>query len=1262
MTSREEAFVAMQQRVAERLEELSRQIDSLTTHMATLETDVRALRELLADTSAKLAANERSLSELSEQIDAIHQSRSWHLSTIRSVAHQLLQTRIYFGYRIQADPLAGLTIITSHDRFTEWMMNDDDPQFSLNWSKRHPLPPGHYRLSLEMSPSEGRLVHPTLYVDSGEGFHEGQHITLQLQVAGKAKSITRIGLPHGALRLRLDPSVKPGRLSLGRIRIRRIGRLERWSWLVAGLFRQYIKKMILRVSLLSGSSEGVTTARHVQKQASLERPRPTIEPPGIDPGSEHAAMLQVKDVHVAQAWIAVEGVNVGRFSIVMPTWNRRQNIGKAIESVLVQSYENWELIICDDGSTDGTEEYIRERFNPYLRSGQIRILSLSHGGVSAARNAGLRAARGSWIAYLDSDNTWHAHYLLLTAASYATSQHSRTAYSCVHVHDEAHQREFIRCQPFDWHRLLSRNFIDLNVFSHHQSLLDQLGGFDETLTRLVDWDLILRYTQIYEPQYNPFVLCDYYVSHQLNNITLRESLEQNEATVRRKFAVMHARHGPASLRLAYVLWDWPALSQTFVLEELRELRRRNIDVRVYYAVRPDRAAQNLPDVIAQRVTDSEELARFLVEDNRNWIHSHFAYPAVTELVWPAAEKAGVAFSFMPHAVDIFHKANRQRNRIGEIAKSPLCARVMVYGDHHRRFLVEHGVPAEKIIMTPQAIDTEPIRNEWVKTRTRRNGESLRVLTIGRFIEKKGIEHMIEAAMLLDRGSVEMDIYGYGPLEGLYRETIERHGLHATVRLRGVFEGADALRDVMTWADVFCLPCIEAEDGDLDGMPTVLFEAMASGVPCIAGAISAIPDFITDGITGFLVPPGDTQALAAALRRVADLPADVLSAIAQAAWDWTADHLGTPHTIDTLLDTCANPPLDIFMVTYHREGRGDWSATERAIRSVIERTTTPFVLTIVDNGSEEGFLDRLRTLARGDHRIRLLELGENLKCGPASNVALSLARSEFVFYVCSNEGYVARPGWERPCLRYMRNRPHLALGGHLVFSPSWPDGRGYTCQDWFADFRNPEFARQYPDREFFHVQGGLWVLRREVFEKEGGFSEQCPQAQTDVEYSYFLESRGYSLGDIPGLMVVSNKTRPGLGAFLDETVLAAHPAFEDITGHIDIHADRDLSRCNICDWSGRTHRTTDGVSFDCPSCGSTPRDRAAFRWLAASNLHHRGLSLDARDLGQAACAELQTMFRLVRNSAQVKLPNRIPGTPSRMLGLPPQSLTSTGTIG
>jgi len=1011
--------------------------------------------------------------------------------------------------------------------------------------------------------------------------------------------------------------------------------------------------------LMFGRHEGrdpIPTDTPAQSENLLEKSIPGDQPVSVSPA---VRALQVTSDHINVAHQLIAEGDAGSFSIILPTWNRAATIARSIDSVLAQSYENWELLICDDGSKDDTETLISTQYASQLRSGKIRYLKLEHRGVSSARNAGLRVARGDWVAYLDSDNSWNPHYLLITAASYVRNRHCRTAYAGIHVRDEAAQREFIRAQEFNWGRVLKQNFIDLNIFSHHRGVYDQLGGFDESLTRLVDWDLIVRYTRLYEPAFNKLILANYYVAHALNNITLTQPLKKNEAAVRRKYAADVARFGATPLRLAYVLWDWPALSQTFVLEEIRELLSRGVDVRVYYKVSPDRAAELVPDVVALQVSDADQLAEALEKDERNWIHSHFAYPAVTQLAWPAAEKSGIAFSFMPHAVDIFHHANRERNRIAEVTQSNYCERVMVHGEFHRSFLVEQGVPAGKIIMTPQAVVTDSIRAEVVQIRARQSSDALHVLTIARFIEKKGIEDLIKAVSLLPRGQLQVRIIGYGPLGDSYRELIRENGLESHISLEDGFEGVEALRAVLDWADVFCLPCVEAENGDMDGMPTVFFEAMAAGVPCVSGAVSAIPDFIVDGINGFLVTPHRSDLLAAKLHQIASMPTKALEAIAVTARDYIDNHIDSRHTLDVLLDTCAKPPLDVFMVTYHRDGYGDWKATERAIHSVLDRTTTPMVLTIVDNGSESRILECLREVSRGDSRIRLIELNENRFCGPASDVAISLAKSEYVFYVCSNEGYAARNGWERPCVRFMRNNPDMAMAGHLVSSPAWPDGAGYMAQNWFSHFRNREFATMNPNRSFSHVQGGIWILRRAVYEQEGGFNPMLPQGQMDVEYCYFLESLGYKLGDIDGLVVLSNKTRPGIGAFLDEQVLAVHPVFDSDLHLIDECARGMSSRCNVCNWKGDPARFSDGIGFVCPECGSSPRDRAAFRWLAGSDQHHRNKRLVSSDLGDAVLEQLKGMFEIVESDGDVEVADEIPGTPSRMLGIPPLALLEKG---
>ena len=100
-----------------------------------------------------------------------------------------------------------------------------------------------------------------------------------------------------------------------------------------------------------------------------------------------------------------------KVSIILPTYNRADVLGRAVDSVLRQSFTDWELILIDDGSTDGTAGLLRT----LSRDPRIRVLRQANAGVYHARNAGLRAARGRYITFLDSDDEWYPHYLALTA-------------------------------------------------------------------------------------------------------------------------------------------------------------------------------------------------------------------------------------------------------------------------------------------------------------------------------------------------------------------------------------------------------------------------------------------------------------------------------------------------------------------------------------------------------------------------------------------------------------------------------------------------------------------------------------------------------------------------------------------------------------------------------------------------------------------------------------------------------------------------------
>ncbi len=219
-----------------------------------------------------------------------------------------------------------------------------------------------------------------------------------------------------------------------------------------------------------------------------------------------------------------------RFSVIMPTYNRAYCICDSIDAVLAQSHKDFELIIVDDGSTDGTEALIREKYVSELASGKVRYLSAGHQGVCRARNTGLEAARYEWIAYADSDNFMRP-YALQFFASYINRD---PASSCFYAQIEVMQSGAVIGHEFSYELLKQGNYIDIGVFVHPAFFSRSLGGFDPELRRLVDWDLILRYTKHNETTFIPEILLDYNMSDSGDRISEIESYNAAYCVIQNK--------------------------------------------------------------------------------------------------------------------------------------------------------------------------------------------------------------------------------------------------------------------------------------------------------------------------------------------------------------------------------------------------------------------------------------------------------------------------------------------------------------------------------------------------------------------------------------------------------------------------------------------------------------------------------------------------------------------------------------------------------
>ena len=175
-------------------------------------------------------------------------------------------------------------------------------------------------------------------------------------------------------------------------------------------------------------------------------------------------------------------------SVLIPTYNRAYTLPLALDSVLAQTLPATEIIVIDDGSIDDTESLLKQRYP------MARYLHQSNQGVSAARNTGIRAARGDWIALLDSDDAWLAHKL--------ERQCKAMSQGCPLIHsDEIWIRRGVRVNPMKKHAKtggwMYQNCLPLCAISPSAALIrrdvfDAVGRFDESLPACEDYDFWLR--------------------------------------------------------------------------------------------------------------------------------------------------------------------------------------------------------------------------------------------------------------------------------------------------------------------------------------------------------------------------------------------------------------------------------------------------------------------------------------------------------------------------------------------------------------------------------------------------------------------------------------------------------------------------------------------------------------------------------------------------------------------------------------------------
>lgn len=250
------------------------------------------------------------------------------------------------------------------------------------------------------------------------------------------------------------------------------------------------------------------------------------------------------------------------------------------------------------------------------------------------------------------------------------------------------------------------------------------------------------------------------------------------------------------------------------------------------------------------------LAHKLRHEGIQHIHAHMAHSA-TGLAMYTALALKVPFSFTGHAQDLFVSSGGLKQKLERAAD------VAAISHWHQDFYMRMSPKAHRAPVIRCGVDT----SQFAPNANRQRAE-LTILAVGRLVPKKGFDHLLNALdQLRERGSLvrrtQVVIAGDGPEAKRLELLLAELGLEGHVTLLGE-QTNERVRDLMREADIFVLPCVEAGDGDRDGIPVVLMEAMACGLPVISGDIAPIRELVHDQETGLMVSATDHAALAEAL--------------------------------------------------------------------------------------------------------------------------------------------------------------------------------------------------------------------------------------------------------------------------------------------------------------------------------------------------------------------------------------------------------------
>jgi glycosyltransferase involved in cell wall biosynthesis len=383
-----------------------------------------------------------------------------------------------------------------------------------------------------------------------------------------------------------------------------------------------------------------------------------------------------------------------------------------------------------------------------------------------------------------------------------------------------------------------------------------------------------------------------------------------------------------NLKVLYISTNFTALSHTFITREINGLRDIGVDVKLLSVRNPDTSAATKPEcdlsgckfvypasffpvlggvistffrspsrfITAAKTAfvNNEDsfkqklklfyqmliacrFAGWIINEDVQHIHSHFAGSPTSFSMFLSA-LTGCPFTFTDHGAGVFH------DRIGLKTKFRRASGVSSISEFNTQFYpqVADTVPTTKIVRCGLRM------SDFTFNHRQKCNTPLHILAVSRIVPKKGFTYLFDGLAYLDEEGIDWNctMVGEGPLIPELQEKAKSLGFADKVTFTGPLQQGE-IRKLMLVSDMFVLPCVLAPDGDMDGIPVTLMEAMACGCPVISTELSGVPELVINDKTGLLLKPEDGLAVGKAMAQLA-VDSELTAKISKGGYDWVND--------------------------------------------------------------------------------------------------------------------------------------------------------------------------------------------------------------------------------------------------------------------------------------------------------------------------------------------------------------------------------------